>query len=55
MNQYRIYDENQELMRMVSRQEEARMLVKNRLGWTFRLLRLPKKPIDLSSLGEAPF
>jgi hypothetical protein len=55
MNQYLIYDEENELMRTVSRQEEARMLVKNRLGWTFRLLRLPKKPIDLSMLEEAPF
>jgi hypothetical protein len=55
MNQYLIYDEQNELMRTVSRQEEARMLVKNRRGWTFRLLRLPKKMIDLSKFQEAPF
>jgi hypothetical protein len=53
MNQYLIYDEQNELMRTVSRQEEARMLVKNRLGWTFRFLRLPKKTIDLSQFEDA--
>jgi hypothetical protein len=55
MNQYRIYDENQELMRMVSRQEEARQIVMGRNGWTFKLFRLPKKTIDLSMLEEASF
>jgi hypothetical protein len=55
MNQYLIYDEQNELMRTVSKQEEARMLVKNRLGWTFRLLRSPKKTIDLTTFEEALF
>jgi hypothetical protein len=55
MSQYLIYDENQELMRTVSRREEARMLVKNRHGWTFRHLRSPKKTIDLTQFQEALF
>jgi hypothetical protein len=55
MNQYRIYDENQELMRMVSRQEEARQIVTGRSGWTFKLFRLPKKTIDLTTFEEALF
>ena len=55
MNQYRIYDENQELMRMVSRQEEARQIVTERNGWTFKLFRLPKKTINLTVFEEAPF
>jgi hypothetical protein len=53
MNQYRIYDENQELMRMVSRQEEARQIVTGRSGWTFKLFRSPKKMIDLSQFEDA--
>jgi hypothetical protein len=55
MNQYRIYDENQELMRMVSRLEEARQIVMGRSGWTFKLFRLPKKTIDLTTFEEALF
>jgi hypothetical protein len=55
MNQYRIYDENQELMRTVSRQEEARQIVGGRNGWTFKLFRLPKKMIDLTTFEDAPF
>jgi hypothetical protein len=51
---YLIYDENQELMRKVSRKEEANQIVSGRAGWTYKLLRCEKK-IDLSSLGEAPF
>jgi hypothetical protein len=55
MNQYQIYDEENELMRTVSRQEEARLIVEKRDGWTFRLLRLPKKTIDLTEFKEALF
>jgi hypothetical protein len=55
MNQYRIYDENKDLMRMVSRLEEARQIVTGRSGWSFKLLRLPKKMIDLSTFQEALF
>ena len=55
MNMYLIYDENQELMRKVSRREEADQIVSGRVGWTYKLLRCKKKPIDLSMLEEAPF
>jgi hypothetical protein len=55
MNQYRIYDENQDLMRVVSRQEEARQIVGGRNGWTFKLFRSPKKMIDLTQFEEALF
>ena len=53
LNMYLIYDENQELMRKVSRREEADQIVSGRAGWTYKLLRCKKKPIDLSNLGEA--
>jgi len=50
---YLIYDENKELMRMVSRQEEARGVVSGRVGWTFKLIRTKRKVIDLSLFEEA--
>jgi hypothetical protein len=55
MNQYRIYDENKDLMRMVSRLEEARQIVTGRSGWSFKLFRLPKKMIDLNQFEGALF
>ena len=55
MNQYVIYDENNEKMRMVSRQEEARQIVGSRIGWTFKLFRSPKKMIDMNQFEEALF
>jgi len=55
LNTYLIYDKNQELMRKVSRREEADQIVSGRVGWTYKLLRCKKKPIDLSMLEEAPF
>ena len=55
LNMYLIYDENQELMRKVFRREEANQIVNGRVGWTYKLLRCKKKPIDLSMLEEAPF
>jgi len=55
LNTYLIYDENKELMRKVSRLEEANQIVSGRVGWTYKLLRCKKKPIDLSMLEEAPF
>ncbi len=55
MTTYLIYDENQELMRKVSRLEEANQIVSGRAGWTYKLLRCKKKPIDLSMLEEALF
>ncbi|MEI6880734.1 MAG: hypothetical protein WCK82_05345 [Bacteroidota bacterium] len=55
MNTYVIYDEQNEKMRVVSRQEEARQIVNGRAGWTFKRLRLKKKMIDLSIFEEALF
>lgn len=55
LNTYLIYDENQELMRKVSRLEEANQIVNGRVGWTYKLLRCKKKPIDLSMLKGALF
>jgi hypothetical protein len=52
---YLIYDENQELMRTVSRREEARAVVSGRAGWTFKQLRSKKKLVDLESFEEALF
>jgi hypothetical protein len=52
---YVIYDENGETMRIVGRQEEAKNIVQQREGWTFKCVRKPVRKVDLSSLGEAPF
>lgn len=52
---YLINDENGETMRIVNRQEEARQLVQNREGWTFKCVRKPVRKVDLSMLEEAPF
>lgn len=43
MNNYLIYDENNELMRIVGRQEEARSLVSSHDGWSFKLRRIIKR------------
>jgi len=55
MSLYLVYDENQELMRTVSRQEEARVLVNGRVGWTFKRLRSKKKLVNLEGFEEALF
>jgi hypothetical protein len=52
---YLVYDENQDLMRKVSRREEARQIVGQRIGWTFKQLRSKKKLVDLESFEEALF
>ena len=44
---YLVKDENGETMRVVSRQEEARHLVQNREGWTFKCVKKPVKKVDL--------
>jgi hypothetical protein len=55
LNTYLIYDENQELMRKVSKREEADQIVSGRVGWTYKLLRCKKKPINLTQFQEALF
>jgi len=52
---YLIKDENGEVMRTVHRQEEAKQIVQNREGWTFKCVRKPVPKVDLSKLGEALF
>ena len=52
---YVVKDENGETMRVVGRQEEARQIVQQREGWTFKCVRKPAQKIDLSSLAEALF
>lgn len=52
---YLIKDENGETMRTVHRQEEARQIVQQREGWTFKCVKKPVKKVDLSELGEALF
>ena len=55
MNSYLIYDENNELMRVVGRQEEARHLVSSHAGWSFKLRRIVKRDgySEALLLGEA--
>jgi len=52
---YEIYDEDRELMRVVHRQEEAKQIVQQREGWTFKCVRKPVRKVDLSQFEEAPF
>lgn len=53
--QYQIKDEYGEVMRIVGRQEEARQIVQQREGWTFKCVRTKKKVLDLSHFEEALF
>lgn len=53
MTNYLIYDEDGDLMRVVGRQEEARHLVSNHDGWTFKRVRTPSHSIDLSCFEDA--
>ena len=50
---YLIKDENGELIRVVGRQEEARQIVKQCDGWTFKCVRKPVKKLDLSQFEDA--
>jgi hypothetical protein len=50
---YKIYNEDQELMRVVGRQEEAMAICALRNGWSFKCARKPIKKIDLSQFEEA--
>lgn len=50
---YLIYDENNELMRIVGRREEASFLTKTRINWSFKCVREPKQKIDFSQFKEA--
>ena len=52
---YVIKDEDGEVMRVVGRQEEARYIVQQREGWTFKCVREKKKVMDLSQFEEALF
>lgn len=57
MTNYLIYDEDGDLMRVVGRQEEARHIVSNHEGWTFKLQRIVKRDgySEALLLGEALF
>ena len=50
---YIIYNEDNEKMRIVHRQEEAIAICSLRAGWTFKCVRKPKQTIDLSQYEEA--
>lgn len=54
MTNYLIYNEDNDLMRIVGRQEEARGIVSLRTGWTFKCVRYTQK-FDLSKFEEALF
>ena len=53
MNLYLIYDEENELMRTVSRLEEAKHLTQKRQGWSFKCVRKPVRKLDFSQFEEA--
>lgn len=50
---YILYDENNEVMRIVGRQEEARYIVSNREGWSFKCVRNKRPSIDWNNFEEA--
>ena len=50
---YIVKDENGETMRIVGRQEEARLLTNTRTGWTFTGVRSPRVKLDLSQFEDA--
>lgn len=50
---YQIKDENGEIMRIVGRQEEARQIINQRAGWTFK--RVIQKIIKRDGYSQAVF
>jgi hypothetical protein len=50
---YLIRNEDDELMRVVARQEEAIAICALRNGWTFKYVRKPVKKVDLSQFEDA--
>lgn len=50
---YVVRDEEGEVMRIVGRREEARLLTLSRPGWTFTGVKTPKVQLDLSQFEEA--
>jgi 5-keto 4-deoxyuronate isomerase len=55
-NVYIIKDENGEIMRIVGRQEEARHIVQQREGWTFKCVRkIVRKIVEGYKFEEALF
>jgi hypothetical protein len=50
--QYEIRDEENELMRVVGRLEEAKTLVNNRAGWTYKRVKVEKPVFQFE---DAPF
>lgn len=50
--EYRVSDEEGELMRVVGRLEEAKTLVNNRAGWSYKRVRI-EKPVY--KFEDAPF
>lgn len=50
---YLIRNEDNELMRVVHRQEEAMAICALRKGWTFKGVRNPIQRVDLSQFEEA--
>ena len=51
---YVIRDEDNEVMRIVGRQDEAVWICRVRPGWTFKCVRKPKPKLDLSQFEDAP-
>ena len=51
--QYKIYNEDEELMRVVGRKEEAESICETRKGWTYKATRNAPKPQYI--FEEAPF
>jgi len=50
---YYIYDEICELMRIVRRHEEAKLVVSCRHEWSFVRVQVKRKTVDLSQFEEA--
>jgi hypothetical protein len=51
--QYKIYNEDEELMRVVGRKEEAESICETRSGWAYKAIRNAPKP--QYTFEEAPF
>lgn len=55
MTKYMIYDENNELMRVVGRKEEADYIMRRRSGWSYKrkIERLTQGYREAEFVGEA--
>ena len=52
---YKLFDEDNNYIRWVSRKEEAQAILATHQDWTVKFIRTQRKVVDLTSFEDAPF